>query len=327
MIDRRKFIQQSALIGSAIGLSAQNVFAYHEDEIKIGLIGLDSSHCTAYSKLINDAGNPKMKGARVAFAYPHGSSKIESSRIRIPEITKEVEAMGIQIVDSLDALIKKSDAIMLMTNDGTMHLEQILPVLKAKKPVFVNKPVAANLADVIKIYNAARAYGVPIFSSSSLRYLEGAQKVRYQNAVGKVTGAEAYSPQKTEPSHTDLFWYGIHGVEILFTMMGTGCESVKRITGAEQDVIIGKWSEGRIGTYKGDVHGRQFYGGTAFGTDGVLPVGPFAGYAGLAEVIVQFFGDKKSPVEEKETIEIYAFMEAADESKRQNGEWVDLKGL
>ncbi len=329
MIDRRKFIRQSAFVSSGLTLGIHNLLGNHSlsDEVKIGLIGLDTSHSPAFTKIINNAENPKMQGFRVAFAYPYGSTKIEASASRIPQYITEIKALGIQVVDTLAALVDASDVVMLMTNDGTLHLEQLLPVLKAKKPVFIDKPVAARLVDVIRIFDAVEQSGVPMFSSSPLRYLEGAQKVRYQNAVGTVIGADAYSPQKAEPSHTDLYWYGIHGVEILYTMMGTGCEYVQRITEKEQDLIIGKWNDGRIGTYKGDLQTRQFYGGTAFGTTGVLSVGPFTGYQPLVEVIIQFFRDKKVPVEPKETLEIYTFMEAADESKKQGGKWVSLKDV
>ena len=327
MLDRRSFIRNSALAGTSLGLGISSSFARHADEIKVGIIGLDTSHSPAFTKIINDPKNPMMQGIKVTAAYPYGSTKIEASASRIPQYIKEIKEFGVQVMDSLDAVISASDVILLETNDGTLHLEQIMPVLKAKKPVFVDKPVAARLADVIRIYEAVEKYNVPMFSSSPLRYIEGAQKVRYQNAVGQVIGAEAYSPQKTEPSHTDLYWYGIHGVEILYTMMGTGCEYVRRITEKEQDMVIGKWKDGRIGTYKGVLQTRQYYGGTAYGTTGVLAVGPFEGYQTLVETVVQFFKDKKVPVADKETIEIYTFMEAADVSKNQGGEWVSLQNV
>jgi len=327
MTDRREFIKRSVMAGA--GLTAGRLaFAksYPQgNELKAGLIGLDTSHSPAFTKLINDPENPAMQGVRVTLAYPYGSKRIESSASRIPQYTKEIQQLGVAVVDSLQKVIDSSDVLMLMTNDGTMHLGQIMPVFKSGKPVYVDKPVAARLPEVLKIYELAKQYNVPVFSSSGLRYLEGAQKVRYHNAVGRVTGAEAYSPQKTEPSHTDLYWYGIHGVEILYTLMGTGCTEIKRITGTEQDLVIGKWNDGRIGTYKGDLSGRQNYGGTAFGTDGVLPVGPFDGYRGLTEKIVSFFKERKSPVDETETIELYTFMEAADVSKKRKGEWVRLE--
>ena len=327
-MDRRTFIKSGAAIGSTLSLglpSYGGVLTSDAKDLKIGMIGLDTSHCPAYTKLVNDKSNPKMQGFSIAYAYPYGSTKIESSASRIPQYTSEIKALGVEVVDTLQKLIELSDVIMLMTNDGTLHYEQILPVLKAGKPVFVDKPVAARLPDVIRIYEAVKKYNVPMFSTSALRYIEGAQKVRNESAVGKVIGADAYSPQKTEPSHTDLYWYGIHGVEILYTMMGTGCESIKRITGNEQDVVIGMWKDGRIGTYKGDIQTRQNYGGIAYGTTGVLPVGPFNGYQSLVEVVIQFFRDKKPPVSPEETIELYTFMEAADYSKKRGSEWVTLK--
>ena len=327
MISRREFIMKS-IAAAALGLDATSSFGRRSlsaDEIKIGIVGLDTSHSGAFTKIINDPKNPKMQGVRVAFAHPYGSLKIASGASRIPQYIQEIKALGIQVVDKLEDLIHMSDVILLETSDGNLRLEQVLPILKAKKPVFMDKPVGAHLADVLKIYKAIEQYAVPAFSSSALRYMEGAQKVRYGNAVGRVIGAEAFSPQNTEPSHTDLYWYGVHGVEILFTMMGTGCESVKRIIEKEQDIVIGKWKDGRIGTYRGDLQGRQYYGGTAYGTDAVLPLGQFGGYQGLVEVIVQFFKDRKPPVEAQETIEIYTFMEAADISKKQNGEWVSMQ--
>jgi hypothetical protein len=329
MLNRREFIRNSVMAGAAAGLPLNAAFSLgDETEVtKIGLIGLDTSHSPAFTKIINNPANPKMTGFRVAYAYPYGTTKIESSASRIPQYTEEIKALGIEVTETLSELIEKSDVVMLLTNDGTLHLEQVLPVLKAKKTVYIDKPVAARLDDVIRIYEAVRASGVPMFSSSPLRYIEGAQNVRYKDAVGKVIGADAYSPQKTEPSHTDLYWYGIHGVEILFTMMGPGCEFVQRMTEKEQDIVIGKWKDGRVGTYRGDVHGRQYYGGTAYGTSGVLPVGPFTGYNNLVETIVQFFRDKKPPVSEQETLEIYTFMEAADESKKNGGNWVNMNQL
>jgi len=326
MLKRREFIRNTVATVAAAGLELNNVLgADFAKEVRIGLIGLDTSHSPAFAKIINDPGNVAVQGFKVAYAYPYGSRRIESSASRIPEYTNEVKEMGIEVLDTLDELIKSSDVVMLMTNDGTLHLEQILPVLKAKKNVYVDKPVAAHLGDVIKIYDAVRESGVAMFSSSPLRYLEGAQKVRYEGAVGDVIGADAFSPQKTEPSHTDLYWYGIHGVEILFTMMGPGCEFVKRTTEKEQDIVVGRWSDGRIGTYKGDLHARQYYGGTAYGTTGVLPVGPFTGYQNLVEVIIRFFKEGKAPVEQRETMEIYTFMEAADVSKKLGGEWVSMQ--
>lgn len=291
--------------------------------LRVGIIGLDTSHSIAFTEILNakDA-QPDVSGCRVVAAYPKGSPDIVSSTQRVPEYTKKVQELGVEIVDSIDALLEKVDVVLLESNDGRPHLEQVLPVLKAGKPVFIDKPIAGSLADAVAIFEAGRHYKVPLFSSSSLRYTPGAQAIR-AGKIGEVKGCDAYSPCSLEATHPDLFWYGIHGVESLFTVMGTGCESVTRVSTPAVDVAVGLWNGERIGTFRGvrseNGGGQAGYGGTAFGTKGIDQIGTYGGYRPLVVEIVNFFRTQKVPIAEEETLEIYAFMEAADESKRQGG--------
>jgi predicted dehydrogenase len=329
MKNRRNFIKETALAGIGITtfIPGANIHASSEmnKDLKIGIIGLDTSHSPAFTKYINDPEKDSMKGAKVTAAYPHGSSKIESSYSRIPRYTEELKSMGVIIVDDINDLINSVDAVLLETNDGTLHLEQALQVIKAKKPVFVDKPVAAGLKDVIKIYDAASKNQVPLFSSSSLRYIQGAQDLRHNKTIGDILGAYTYGTVDIEPSHTDLYWYGIHGVELLYTLMKTGCQKVSRISTESTELVIGKWSDERIGSFRGILKGRKKYGGTVFGSKDVTNVGTSEGYGMLIEKIIDFFRTGTAPVNPDETIELYTFMEAADVSKQRKGDWVDLK--
>ncbi len=326
---RRTFIKKSSLIGTSLSLgtipfnlSAQSA----ESPIKIGIIGLDTSHAPAFTKLFNAPDpSPELAGMKVVAAYPFGSKTIKSSTDRIEGYIEQVKLLGVEITDSIEALLEKVDVVLLETNDGKPHLEQARAVFKAKKPVFIDKPVAGTFQDVKTIYQEAEAAGIPIFSASSLRYQKNVHAVRHENAVGKVLGCDAYSPATLEPSHPDLFWYGIHGVEILFTAMGPGCQYVTRFSSGETEVVVGTWKDGRIGTFRGMRAGKHDYGGTAFGTDGNLFFGEYDGYEPLAMQIAAFFRSKKSPVDAEETLEIYAFMEAADVSKRNGGQAVALE--
>ena len=327
MNDRRNFIKKSMIAGIGVSTGIPSGILQERREMRIGIIGLDTSHSPAFTKYINDPSRKSMKGVKVTAAYPYGSKLIESSYSRIPEYTEQVEALGISIVDSIDELLDQTDAILLETNDGTLHLEQALPVIRSKKPLFIDKPVAARLADVIRIYEAASQFQAPLFSSSSLRYMQKAQEVRRNQPIGEITGASTFSPESWEPSHTDLFWYGIHGVEILYTVMRTGCNRVRRILTDKTDFVIGEWKGGRIGTFRGDLVSHQQYGGMAFGTEGVMDLGGFDGYGGLVEKIIEFFRTGVAPVEAAETLELYTFMEAADISKQRGGDWVDLNEL
>ncbi len=292
--------------------------------IRVGVIGLDTSHAPAFAKLMNDSkAEADVAGCRIVAAYPQGSKDIESSTSRVPGYTQQFRDMGIEIVDSIPALLEKVDCVLLESNDGRPHLEQVLPVLKAGKRCFIDKPIAGSLADAVAIFDASQKYQTPVFSSSSLRYLATAQEVR-AGKLGKVTGCDAYSPCSLEATHPDLYWYGIHGVEILFTVMGTGCDSVTRASTPGFDFAVGTWSDGRIGSFRGIRQGAGGYGGVAFGEKGKTELGEFGGYRPLAVEIVKFFKTGDVPVAPEETLEIYTFMEAADESKRQGGAPVKL---
>lgn len=299
--------------------------------LRVGIIGLDTSHATAFAATLNKGPKkpedaPKVAGFRVVAAYPQGSRDIESSTKRVPEYTEKVRELGVEIVDSIEALLSRVDAVLLESNDGKVHLEQLLPVLKARKPVFIDKPIAASLADVVRIFDAAKQAGVPLLSASSLRYGTATQQVR-AGSLGKVTAAETFSPVNLEPSHPDLFWYGIHGCESLFTVMGTGCVSVKRTQIEDGKVeVTGTWADGRTGIFRQE-NGkeRKGYGGSATGEKGQASIGAYDGYDALLFKVLEMFRTGQPPVAAEETIELYAFMEAADESKRRGGAAVDIK--
>lgn len=299
---------------------ASQLVAADPPELKVGIIGLDTSHAIAFTKDLNDPNvKEDLARCRVVAAYPKGSPDIQSSTSRVPGYIEEVKKHGVEIVDTIDELLKRVDCVLLETNDGRPHLEQALPVFKAGKPCFIDKPVAGSLADAIAIYAAAKKYNCPVFSSSSLRYAKGAQEFR-NGALGEILGCDAYSPCSLEKTHPDLFWYGIHGCETLYTVMGPGCQSVTRVSTPEFDFAVGTWKDGRIGTFRGiRSKGGAGYGGTAFGTNGIKEIGPFGGYRPLAVEIVKFFRTRQPPIAAEETIELYAFMEAADESKRRGG--------
>jgi hypothetical protein len=330
-INRRNFIRTTA--ASGLGLSLTHPFDLYSMEkpgkaLKAGIIGLDTSHSVAFTKVLNDPKvGAELAGVKVVAAYPQGSKDIESSVSRIPGYTQEIQEYGVEIVDSLDALLDKVDVVLLETNDGRLHLEQASEVFKAKKPVFIDKPIAASLTDTLAIFNAAKAANVPIFSASSLRYAENAQEIRSGKKIGKVLGADTYSPAHLEETHPDLYWYGVHGVEMLYTVMGIGCQQVRRTQTENMEVVVGTWKDGRIGTFRGMRSGKLGYGGTAFGENEIAPIGPYSGYQPLLAEIVKFFHTGKPPVEAEETIEIFAFMEAADESKRQGGADVSLESV
>jgi hypothetical protein len=326
-MERRHFIKTAA--AGSVGLGFMGKILPAGDSVntesgRIGIIGLDTSHSVAFTKALNgpDAG-PEFGGYRIVAAYPKGSNDIKSSVDRIPGYIEEVKKLGVEIVGSIDELLTRVDVVLLETNDGRIHLEQAIPVLKAGKRMFIDKPIAASLVDAIAIFEASRHYNVPVFSSSSLRYLPGVEDVM-KGVAGKVIGADTFSPATIEKTHPDLFWYGIHGVEALFTVMGTGCKSVVRVHSEKTDLVTGEWNDGRIGTFRGIRSGKGDYGGTVFCEKDILSLGKYAGYNPLLIQIIKFFQSGIPPVNKEETIEIFAFMAAAEESKIKGGKLIQI---
>jgi predicted dehydrogenase len=297
-------------------------------ELKIGLIGLDTSHVLAFAKALNDPKLPAhIAGGRVVAAFKGGSQDIPSSRDRIEEYTKQLqEQFGVKLMGSIEELCRQVDAVMLESVDGRPHLEQARPVIAAGKPLYIDKPMAASLRDGLEIFRLARAKKVPVFSASALRFGKGTQAVRH-GSIGKVLSAETFSPVHLEPHHPELFWYGIHGVESLFTVMGAGCETVRRGTTADGRVeVTGTWPGGRTGVFR-QAEDNKSYGGTARGEKGEAAIGTYDGYEPLVAEIIKFFQTGVSPVPERETIEILAFMEASDESQKLGGKPVNLNDI
>ena len=308
-----KFLLSLLLLTAGVALPA---------ELRIGMIGLDTSHVIAFTELLNNPDHPKhVPGGKVVAAFKGGSKDVEASYTRIDKFTKQLqEQYGVKLYDTIEEMCQHVDAVMLESVDGRPHLQQAVPVLKAGKPMYIEKPMAASLKDVREIFRLSEEFNSPVFSSSCLRFAQTTQAVR-NGKIGRVHYCETYSPAKTEPHHPELFWYGIHGCEALYTVMGRGCQKVKRELTPEGKVqVTGYWKGNRFGVFR---EGKN--NGFALGEKGRAQAGNHERYYGLITAVIQFFNTGKSPIDPAETMELFAFMEAAEESKRRGGEWVPLQ--
>jgi predicted dehydrogenase len=310
----------TALIVTAISARAD------DKPIRVGIIGCDTSHVKEFTKLINDPNTKEpLAGIKITAAYP-GGTDVPASKDRIDGFVKNLRDQGVKIVDSLADLSNETDAILLESVDGRPHLEQFRAVAKGK-PVFIDKPTAASLADIISIFHIADETHTPVFSSSSLRFCDEVKDAATNKSIGEMLACETAGPFSIMPHHPDLFFYGIHGVEPLFTIMGTGCESVSRADAPHSTMVVGKWKDGRLGSYCGLKEGHS-YSICTLGSKGVVQhTTKTPGYVNLVDEICKFFKTQEPPVGRDQTIEIYAFMEAADESKHQDGKQVLLSDI
>jgi len=294
-------------------------------EMKIGIIGFDTSHVPAFTKLLNDAGDPfHVTGARVVAGFPSFSPDLPASSSRVEGFKKQLsEEMGIKLVSSVDELLKEVDAVLLESVDGRRHLKEATPVIKAKKPLFIDKPLAASYSEAKKIIDLAAKNSTPVFSSSSLRFDHNIRAARQDAELGGIVGCDAFSPASQDPTNPGLFWYGVHGVEVLYTFMGAGCRKLfsKKTEGA--DFVTGEWEGDRIGTLRGTRKGMHSYGARVFGEKKIVQVmysTEIPLYAQLLRQVVPFFRTGKPPVPNEETLEIMQFMQAAILSEKEGRE-------
>jgi hypothetical protein len=327
-----EFCVRSFLMLAFVGLCSMGTINAdgQSSVIRVGFIGLDSSHCTAFTELLHRPDNTDdLAGVKIVAAYPGGNPEFPLSRDRVKGYTEKMQSLGVQIVDSIDALLPMVDAVIVGSVDGSQHLAQVEPVFKAGKPVFIDKPLAHNLADALMIQSLGCQYKTPWFSASALRYQKGLQQLMSSDVLGDVVGCDSFGQSRAGIGHADLAWYGVHGIETLYTVMGPGCISVTRLQTDKSEQVTGLWKNGRIGTYRGireHTH-KTGFGVSIFGTKSQQQISLPADYEGLVIEIAKFFKTRQPPISEDETIEIFAFIEAADESKRQGGAPVTLDSV
>ncbi|AXI10557.1 oxidoreductase [Oceanobacillus zhaokaii] len=296
-------------------------------DLTIGMIGLDTSHALAFARLLNDPEETyHVKGARVAIAYPGGTEDFELSRSRVGGFTSELrDRFGVSIADTMETVAEKSDAILLESVDGRVHLEQLRQIISYKKPIFIDKPFCLSTKDAKEMVRLSEQYQTPIMSTSALRFSEGLTRVLDNQSKGEIIGADCFGPMELQEEQPGFFWYGIHSVEMLFTILGEGSEQVVTVKNDDYDLLTGVWKDGRIGTVRGNRKGNFQFGAMVHFEEGSEFVSihseqkPY--YASLLEQIMFFFEDGVSRVPLSETREIIRFIEAANES-RESGKSV-----
>jgi hypothetical protein len=303
------------------------------DEIRVGMVGLDTSHCPAFTGILNDASHDyHVPGARVIAAYPGGSEQFSLSRDRVAGFTETLtQQYGVTLYDSIAALAEDVDAILLESVDGRQHLEQV-EQMAIGKPIFIDKPLTTSVDDARALIEVARQTDTPIMSSSSLRYAAGIADLLDQKSSESdgVVSCEAFGPAPVLEDYPGLFWYGVHSAEVLFAFMGKGCARVRAVPYREMDVAIGEWEDGRLGLLRGTRFAKGRFGcvvHTATETHVGLAQSAPPYYYLLLQQVMEFFKTGVSPIDIEETFNVIAFLAAADQSKAQGGAVVSVETL
>jgi len=289
--------------------------------IKLGILDFDTSHTLEFTRRLNHKEVPEdqwVHGARVVVGCP-GESRIMPERI--PEYKKALEKLGVPLVDRPEEMIGKVDGMLIESQQGGRHWPRARPFLEAGLPCYIDKPFTCGVADARRIVELAARKKVPVFSSSSLRYSPELVQFMASPRHGKVQGALAYGPAPLHEGNPGLYHYGIHAVEVLYTVMGPGCQRVTCTHEKDVDVVTGQWKGGRVASVRGIRSGVSDYGCLAFTEQGVhkVPIGTGTVYRELLKKIVEMFEKQQAPLDIGVTVEIVAFIEAALRSAHNHG--------
>jgi len=293
--------------------------------IRIGIIGFDTSHVIEFAKRLNHFDVDEkfwVEGAKIEAGYPGEPSPAASYEV-LNERTEILRRHDVDIVDDPTSLLGMVDAVMVEYNEGAKHLDASRPFIEAGLPVFIDKPLACSLKDARKIFELAESNNAPVFSASSLRYALEIQRLKKEKSeVGLILGASTYSPGTIVSFNPGLFFYVIHAIELLYALLGRGCKTVRCYSNEKWDVIIGRWTDGRVGIVRGLRAGAKGYGFTAFCEKKIVSssINTAWIYTELLKKIVEMFKTRRPPVDPAETLEIIAFTEKAMESDRLNRE-------
>ncbi|WP_163880195.1 Gfo/Idh/MocA family protein [Paenibacillus favisporus] len=299
------------------------------EELKIAIIGLDTSHAPLFAELLNNPDHPHhVRGGKVTAAYPGGSPDFELSIGRVDKFTAEVrDNSGVPIVQSIQEAAENADAILLLSVDGRVHLEQFRQIVPYGKPVFIDKPFAVTTRDAKAIYRLAQEHGIPLMSCSSVRWSEGLDRALDSADQGNIIGVDTYGPMELQSTQPGFYWYGIHAADMLYRSMGKGCKEVTVTTNADHDLAVGVWEDGRVGTLRGNRKGNRRFGALIHREQGTEHVDVYADgkpyYASMLEEVIRMFQTGAAPIDMTETLEVIAFLEAANES-RETGRTVKL---
>ncbi len=298
--------------------------------IRLGIVDFDTSHAVEFTRRFNHVGvaaDQYVEGARVVLGYPGDS---EMSPERIPEFTRQVAECGVELVDDPSEMIGKIDAVLIHSLCGAPHLERVRPFLSASIPAFVDKPFACSTDDAAEMINLSAEKNVTLFSSSALRYAPEIEQVTASSSpAGAIHGVLTYGPAKRAAGNPGLFHYGVHPTEMLFTLMGSGCQQVTTTYTDDAEVCTGEWNDGRIATLRGLRTGSTAYGFVAFCETGVVSqtVSTRYVYRNLCQAIVDGFVTGKAPIAIEETYDIVRFIAAAFESEESGGRTVSLDSI
>jgi predicted dehydrogenase len=282
--------------------------------VKVALIGLDTSHTIEFARRMAAPDCPADQ--RVGGLQPVSCLRFPTpfqGEGGLDDRQKVLEGWGIRVTTSLDEAVEGCDALMIEINDPARHLEYFTACASLGKMIFLDKPLADTIANGRRIFELAKARGVRVFSTSSLRLAPALGAACSQ--MPRPLFTHAYGPFGQAPAGSSLVWYGVHTFEMLERAMGPGAQSVlAKADGAGVTALV-QYPENRRGVVE-LADGAWVYGGCLRDRQRAVPFvsDPSRIYSDLLEQVAQFFRTGVAPVEPEDTLEVMAMLDAAQRS-------------
>ncbi|MGZ9587154.1 Gfo/Idh/MocA family protein [Paenibacillus marinisediminis] len=288
--------------------------------MKLGIVGLDTSHSVAFTELLNNPSNPNhIPGGQIVIASPGISSSIPVSSTRAEGYMRTLQDdYGIPITESLEQVAHESDAILLTSADGELHEAQLQKLAPYGKPIYIDKPFALSVDVAARMIHTANQYHIPLMSSSALRYTDVLVEA-LNSSTDPIDSVDVYGPIPSMDGVPGWFWYGIHSVELMHAVMGAGCSTVQATPTPDGAHVLIRWEDGRCASIRGLLNGSSF-GAVIHRHMASQQVDistmrkPF--YASLLEQVVTMFQTGQTPLPVSHTLEVIGCLEAIHESLR-----------
>lgn len=293
--------------------------------IKVGVVGLDG-HGPVFTGVVNGPSS-QMKDMRVVAAMPVASVMI--SKEQLDENIAKTEKFGVKIIEDPEEMAAKVDGILISHDDGSKHYNLVKLFVDKGKPLFVDKPLEASMRKARQLVELCRTHKCPVFSASSLRFSLEMQKILADQTGGRILSSMTYSPYAVKPTMPGWFYYGIHAVEPLYQLMGVGCQEVRCFSSEQGPVAVGIWEGKRLGIARAISTGYHGYGFTVWRkkvTETEIVNADFI-YSELLKNIKKFFETGIAPVTPEESVEVIAFIEAANESMANGGKPIQISSV
>ncbi|MCE7988015.1 MAG: gfo/Idh/MocA family oxidoreductase [Caldilinea sp. CFX5] len=231
--------------------------------LTIGMIGADSTHTESYAKLVNLPAAPLYGQAKVVKLWGEDGAQAQAKaeQCQIP-----------QVVSTPAEAISGVDLVMICNRYGDDHTAPARLAIAAGLPTFVDKPFANDFADVLALSQLAAQKGVPLMSCSAVRYAVEVLELQPRlSTFGPLSLAVTTGPAVGDfpnPRARHPFFYGIHPVELLHTLLGPGAEAVTTQRTTRGDVALVHYPDGRQGVINLLQKSPSLYYGAVFGESG-----------------------------------------------------------